>query len=60
MPFDRLVLTEDVSRTFETVTEDMRRLERRPAGELRITGQVTKKARQRLRELGWTVAERGP
>ena len=27
MPFDRLVLTEAVSRTFNTVTEDMRRLE---------------------------------
>jgi len=60
MPFDRLVLTEEVSRTFVTATEDMRKLERRPAGELRITGQVTKKARQKLRELGWTVAERGP
>jgi hypothetical protein len=60
MPFDRLVLTESVSRTFNTVTEDMRRLESRPAGELRITGLVTKKARRRLRELGWTVAELGP
>jgi hypothetical protein len=60
MPFDRLVLTEEVSRTFDTVTADMRRLERRPAGELRITGQVTKKARQRLGELGWRVAEREP
>jgi hypothetical protein len=59
MPFDQLALTEEVSRTFNTVTEDMRRLES-PAGELRITGQVTKKARQRLGELGWTVAERGP
>jgi hypothetical protein len=60
MPFDRLVMTEEVSRTFETVTEDMHRLERRPAGELRITGQATRKARQRLRTLGWMVAERGP
>ncbi|WP_162918939.1 hypothetical protein [Taklimakanibacter deserti] len=60
MPFDRLVLTEEVSRTFATATEDMRKLERRPTGELRITGQVTKKARRKLRELGWTVAERGP
>ena len=55
MPFDRLVLTEAVSRTFNTVTEDMRKLESRPTGELRITGLVTKKARQRLGKLGWTV-----
>jgi hypothetical protein len=60
MPFDRLALTEEVSQTFDTATEDMRRLERRPAGELRITGLVTKKARQRLAKLGWTVAERVP
>ncbi len=58
MPFDQLALTEEVSRTFVAVTEDMRKLES-PAGELRITGQVTKKVRQRLGELGWTVAERG-
>jgi hypothetical protein len=60
MPFDQLVLTEEVDQTFATVTEDMRKLQRRPAGELRITGHATKMARRRLKELGWTVAEGGP
>ena len=60
MPFDQLALTETVSRTLIAVTEDMHKLKGSPAGELRITGQVTEKVRQRLGELGWTVAERGP
>lgn len=56
MPFDAVSWTESIGRGFGTVSADMKRVARGGA-ELRITGQATAMAKERLGGQGWKVVE---
>jgi hypothetical protein len=56
MPFDAVSWTESIGRGFGNVSADMKRVARGGA-EMRITGQATALAKQRLGAQGWKVVE---
>ncbi|WP_210208515.1 hypothetical protein, partial [Rhodoplanes roseus] len=57
VPFDMLAWTEPVSGLVAAMDDDIRRGGLGKAIEIRVTGGVTERARQGLREHGWTLVE---
>ena len=57
MPVDALAWTENTGKSLSDAAADAKRLTPNARGELRISGQATPMARQRLKALGWTVVE---
>lgn len=56
-PADALSWNETTARALGAAAADMQRIRPGATGELRITGQATSLAKQRLKALGWTVVE---
>ena len=57
MPVDALSWTENTSRSLSDAAADAKRLVPNARGELRISGQATALAKQKLKALGWNVVE---
>ena len=57
LPLDALSWTEATSRAMHDITDSLKRSGRTGKAELRITGQATNLARQKLKALGWTLIE---
>jgi hypothetical protein len=57
MPVDALAWTETTGKALSDAAADAKRLVPNARGEVRISGQATAMARQRLKALGWTVVE---
>jgi hypothetical protein len=57
MPVDALSWTQGTADAFTRSTADLKRVAPQGSAELRITGQATGMAKQRLKAIGWTVVE---
>ena len=57
MPVDALAWTEGTSKALSDAAADARRVVPKARGELRITGQATGLAKEKLKALGWNVVE---
>ena len=57
MPVDALSWTQGTADAFTRSTSDLKRVVPQGSAELRITGQATGMAKQRLKAFGWTVVE---
>ena len=57
MPVDALAWTENTGKSLSDAAADARRSVPNARGELRISGQATALARQKLKALGWNVVE---
>lgn len=57
MPVDALAWTENTAKSLSDAAADAKRLAPNARAELRITGQATALAKQKLKALGWNVVE---
>ena len=57
MPVDALSWTENTSKSLSAAAADAKRQVPNARGELRISGQATALAKQKLKALGWNVVE---
>lgn len=57
LPLDALSWTQGTDRAMRDITDSLRRAGRPGRAEMRITGQATPLAKQKLKELGWVVVE---
>lgn len=57
LPIDALSWTENTARSMKDIAEQAKRLGYAGKAEMRITGTSTPLARQKLKELGWTVSD---
>jgi hypothetical protein len=58
VPIDALSWTRETAAGFGQVSADRKRIAPKARGELRISGQATRLAKQRLKAQGWAVLER--
>jgi hypothetical protein len=57
LPLDALSWTQSTDRAMRDITDSLRRMGRPGRAEMRITGQATTLAKQKLKELGWVLVE---